>query len=299
MTVLPLVDAHHHLWNTHLNRYPWLEGEPFEAHFGNSGDLPRPYDLTAYLADIDGLNVVKSVHVEASHDPSDPVRETRWLQSLADVHGFPHGIVGFADLTKSDVGAILEAHAESPNFRGIRMSTMTPAQLREAKGDVRSKMSETAWREGFGVLSKMGLSFDLQAPAPLMAEAAEVAGLFPNAQILLTHAGLPLDRSDAGMAAWRRGMKLMAERPNIALKVTGVPMTDHHWTVDSLRPIVCEAIDIFGVDRTMFGSNFPIDGLHSSLGRLLGAYREIIADYTDAEQRAMLHDNAARLYRLG
>jgi len=295
----PMIDAHHHLWDLGVNRYPWLDGAPFEAHFGNSGDLPRPaYALDEYLADTEGQNVVKSVHVEASHDPSDPVRETRWLQSLANERGFPHGIVGFADLTKPDVRATLEAHAESPNFRGIRMSTMSPAELRNAKGDVRSKMSETPWRDGFRVLSEMGLSFDLQAPAPLMAEAAEVAAAFPRAQILLTHAGLPLDRTDAGMEAWRRGMKLMAEQTNIALKITGVPMTDHAWTVDSLRPIVLETIDIFGVERTMFGSNFPIDGLHSTYGKLFDAYREIVSGFTDAEQRAMFHDNAAHFYRL-
>ncbi|MCP4381194.1 MAG: amidohydrolase family protein [Hyphomicrobiales bacterium] len=298
MTIPPTIDAHHHLWDTATNQYPWLEGEPFDAHFGNSGDLPRPYTLDDYLADAAGQNIVKSVHVEASHDPADPVRETWWLQGLADQRGFPHAIVGFADLTRADVQATLEAHAESANFRGIRMSTMTPAQLREAKGDVRSKMSESAWRDGFKVLGDMGLSFDLQAPAPLMAEAAEVAAAFPDTPILLTHAGLPLDRSEAGMDAWRRGMRLMAERPNIALKVTGVPMTDWNWTVESLRPIVLEAIDIFGVERSMFGSNFPIDGLHSSFGTLFDAYRVIVDGFSDDEQRAMFHDNAARSYRI-
>ena len=131
-----------------------------------------------------------------------------------------------------------------------------------------------------------------------MSEAAEVAAAFGDVQILLTHAGLPLDRTAEGMAAWRRGMRKMADCPNIAVKLTGLPMTDWHWSTESLRPIVLETIDIFGVERSLFGSNFPIDGLHSSFAQLFDAYREIVAGFTPAEQAAMFHDNAVRLYRL-
>ena len=93
-------------------------------------------------------------------------------------------------------------------------------------------------------------------------------------------------------------MQLMAQQPNIALKISGIPMTDWTWTTESLRPVVLEAIACFGPARTMFGSNFPIDGLYSSYDALFDAYRLIIAGFTAAEQRAMLHDNACALYRL-
>jgi predicted TIM-barrel fold metal-dependent hydrolase len=295
---IPTIDAHHHLWDIAANNYPWLEGPAFDAHFGSSGDLPRPYRLEQYLEDTKNQNIVKSVHVEANHQQDDPVRETRWLQGLADKHGFPHAIVAFADLSKSNIREVLEGHCESANMRGIRMPTMSPAQLRNTSGDVRSKMSEADWRAGFRVLGELGLSYDLQAPAPLMSEAAEVAAAFPDTQLLLTHAGLPLDRSEAGMDAWRRGMRKMAECPNIALKITGLPMTDWNWTVDSLRPVVLEAIEIFGVERSMFGSNFPIDGLHSSFDKLFNAYREIVSQFSEDEVRALFHDNAARYYRI-
>lgn len=298
MTAIPTIDAHHHLWDTTVNRYPWLDGPPFDAHFGSSGDLPRPYLLEAYLADARNQNVVKSVHVEANHQPDDPVRESRWLQGLADEFGYPHAIVAYADLSRDDVAGVLEDHCACPNMRGIRMPTMSPAQLRDARGDVRSKMSEASWRAGFRLLGELGLSYDLQAPAPLMSEAAEVAAAFPDVQLLLTHAGLPLDRSDAGMAAWRRGMRQMAACPNIALKVTGIVMTDWNWSQDTLRPIVLEAIDIFGVERSMFGSNFPIDSLHATYDELFEAYRSIVGGCSDEEIQALFHDNAARYYRL-
>ncbi|MCL4149782.1 UNVERIFIED_CONTAM: hypothetical protein GTU68_044084 [Idotea baltica] len=298
VAVIPTIDSHHHLWDTSENEYPWLAGPSFDAHFGSSGDLPRPYLLEQYLEDTKNQNIVKSIHVEASFSPDNPVGETNWLQALADTHGFPHGIVAFANLDKPDVREVLEQHCAFANMRGIRMPTMTPAQLREAKGDIRSKMSQTDWRKGFKVLCDLDLSYDLQAPTPLMAEAAELASDFPEARIFLTHTGLPLDRTEEGMDAWRRGMKKMAERLNISVKITGLPMTDWNWTTASLRPMILETIDMFGVDRCMFGSNFPIDRLHSSFDTLFDAFREVVSDFSADEQAALFHDNAARGYRL-
>lgn len=298
MKPIPTIDAHHHLWDTQENSYPWLEGPAFDAHFGSSSGLPRPYLLDQYLADAEGQNIVKSVHVEANYDRQDPARETRWLQTLADKHGFPHAIVAYADLASEGVGSLLEQHCRAENMRGIRMPTMSPAQLRDVKGDVTSQMSEPGWQSGFSLLGDFGLSYDLQAPVPLMREAADVAASFPDIQLLLTHAGLPLDRSQAGLEAWRKGMRLMAERPNIALKITGIPMTDWNYTVDTLRPIVLESIEIFGVERAMFGSNFPIDGLHGTFDELFHAYREIVSGFSQNAQAAMFYGNAERYYRL-
>lgn len=298
MPPIPTIDTHHHLWDTTENPYPWLAGPSFDAHFGSSGDLPRPYLLEQYLEDTKNQNIVKSVHVEASYSPDNPVGETKWLQSLADRHGFPHGIVAFANLAKPDVRDTLEQHCSFANMRGIRMPTMTPAQLREAKGDTRSKMSEPDWRAGFKVLSELGLRYDLQAPTPLMSEAAELAADFPNTPILLTHTGLPLDRTEPGLEAWRHGMKKMAEQDNISVKITGLPMTDWNWTIESLKPMVLETIDIFGVNRSMFGSNFPIDGLHSTYDTLFDAFREIVSEFSADEIKALFHDNAARSYDL-
>ncbi|MGI9368031.1 MAG: amidohydrolase family protein [Ruegeria sp.] len=298
MTPIATIDAHHHLWDTSENSYPWLDGPSFDAHFGSSGDLPRPYLLDQYLADAANQNIVKSVHVEANFNRDDPVAETRWLQNLADRHGFPHGIVAYADFGNANVGQVLEGHCAYANMRGIRMPTMSPAQLRDAKGDVQSQMSESGWRSGFALLGEFGLSYDLQAPVQLMREASEVAKTFPEIQLLLTHAGLPLDRSEPGMKAWRDGMKRMADCPNIALKITGIPMTDWNYGVETLRPIVLESIEIFGVERSMFGSNFPIDGLHGSFDKLFDAYREIVSGFSDEDARAMFHDNAERFYKL-
>ena len=294
----PCIDSHHHLWDLTANHFPWLVGPPVEAHFGPYEKIRKNYLVGDYLNDIRGQAIVKSVHIEAGCDPSDPVKETRWLQAQADAHGFPHGIVAHANLAADDVQAVLEAHCRFPNVRGIRMMMRPPGQLRRGRLSAGSPMNDPAWHRGFSILGKMGLSFDLQAPPPLMADAAGVAASFPDIQIVLTHAGLPLDRTADGMAAWRKGMRLLAERPNIAVKVSGIPMTDWRWTVESLRPIVLETIDIFGIGRTMFGSNFPVDKLYSDYATLWSAYRQIAIAFTPEEQQRLFHDNAQRVYRL-
>ncbi len=296
--MIPIVDAHHHLWDLAANHYPWLSGPPVTAHFGPYDRIRKTYGVAEYLRDARGQHVVQSVHVEAGADPADPVRETRWLQAQADRYGFPHGIVAYADLAAPDAPAVLEAHRSFPNVRGIRMMAWPPGQLRGSGDPGRSRMSDRAWRRGFARLPTLGLTFDLQAPPPLMAEAAALAADFPDVGLALTHAGLPLDRSPEGLAAWRAGMRALAERPNVCVKVSGLAMTDWHWTVDSLRPLVLETIEIFGVDRAMFGSNFPVDGLYSDFDTLFDAYRRIVAGFTLDEQRRLFHDNARRFYRL-
>jgi predicted TIM-barrel fold metal-dependent hydrolase len=297
MAAIPTIDAHHHLWDLRAVRYPWLTGPPVQAHFGPYEKIRCDYLIEQFLEDIRTQHVVKSVHVEAGADPTDSVRETRWLQAVADRHGFPHAIVAHADLGAADVAATLEAHRGFPNVRGIRMLTRRPGELRrDDPGE--SLLSDPAWRRGFARLGPLGLSFDLQAPVPFMAEAAALAAAFPDIPIALTHAGLPLDRSPEGLAAWRRGMRGLAERPNVWVKISGIPMTDWRWTVDSLRPIVLETIEIFGVGRAMVGSNFPVDGLYSDYDTLFDAYRAITAGFTAAEQARLFHDNAQRFYRL-
>jgi predicted TIM-barrel fold metal-dependent hydrolase len=93
-------------------------------------------------------------------------------------------------------------------------------------------------------------------------------------------------------------MALLAQCPNIATKISGLGMVDHHWKVESIRPFVLEAIDLFGVERCMFASNFPVDKMFSDYDVLWNAFRTITAGFAAAERAALFHDNAARFYRL-
>lgn len=292
----PIADAHHHLWALGTGRYGWLTGAPREAVFGNTAPLMRDYEIADYLADMAGVAPVKSVHIQASFD--DPLGETRWLQGIADEHGFPHGIVAFASLAEPGVEAILEALRAHANVRGIRQIMSwhrNPAWTFTDRADL---MRDSAWRRGFGLLRKYDLSFDLMIYSGQLGDALALARAFPDTPILLNHTGSPADRDADGLKGWRDGMAALAQAGNVAVKISDLGAYDHDWTVESIRPFVLHAIEAFGVARCMFASDFPVAGLHGGADAVYDAFKAIVADLSADEQRALFHDNAVRFYRL-
>ncbi|MFW6077766.1 MAG: amidohydrolase family protein [Hyphomicrobiales bacterium] len=295
------VDAHHHIWDLKNHVYPWLqEGPPRQRVYGDSAPLRTDYLLSDYLRDLEGFRFVKSVYLQCGYDPDNPVGETRYVQSVADrdPNGFPHAIVAHADLDADDVDDVLRQHCESPNMRGIRMLLSwheTPRYQWAPRGDY---LTDPKWLRGYERLAVHDLSFDAQLYPGQMPDLVTVARRVPEVPLVIDHTGMPIEREHGGLEAWRDGMRQLAEMPHVHLKISGLGMVDHHWTTESIRPIVREAIDIFGVDRCMFASNFPVDKLKSDLATLYDAFLAIVADYPVADQKAMFHDNAVRFYRL-
>jgi predicted TIM-barrel fold metal-dependent hydrolase len=159
-------------------------------------------------------------------------------------------------------------------------------------------VGDPAWRRGFALLERYGLSFDLQTPWWHLEEAAILARDFPNTQIILNHTGLPADRSPEGLAGWRRAMATLAACPNAAVKISGLGQPGQPWTVAANRPVVRDAIAIFGVERCMFASNFPVDGLCATFDAIYSGFKTIVRDLCAPDQRRLFHDNATRFYRL-
>lgn len=164
-------------------------------------------------------------------------------------------------------------------------------------GELRSLMSDERWRRGYAELARHGLHFDLQTPWWNLAEAACLARDFPDTLIVLNHAGLPSDRSDEGLAAWQRAMARFAECPNVALKISGIGQAGRRWSVEDNAWIVRESIALFGVERAMFASNFPVDSLCGSFDDIYGGFKRIVADLPYADQERLFHSNARRIYR--
>lgn len=297
---MQVVDPHIHLWDLEINVYPWL-ANPGEIFTGDYRSIAKTHLLADFDADAGAIEATKLVHIDAGHDPADPVRETRWLQGVADdpaSGGRPNAIVGSADFSKDDVEHTLAAHAESPNFRGIRQILNVHSNKRlDFVG--RHFMAEPAWRQRFRLLAKYGLSFDLQLYPHQMRDAAKLAPENPEVPIILNHAGMFADRNSVeGWRMWRDGLRALAAQPNVSAKISGLGMLDHQWTTESIRPYVLETIDAFGTDRAMFASNFPVDRLYSSYEKLWNAYASIVADMTLAEQAALFRHNAERIYRI-
>ena len=296
-----MIDAHHHLYDLEESPYPWLQvDEPPQIFVGDLRPVMKTYDIDDYLADCVPYGVQKSVHVEVGWDPADPVGETRWLQGVADSHGFPHGIVASAELQEDGVAEVLEGHCASANMRGVRqllLSHTDPLYNLCPRADL---LTDPQWRTGFALLEQHGLSFDLQVYPHQMGDAADLVAAFPGTQIVLDHAGFPIERASGGLERWRAGMTGLAAHPNVAVKISGLGQVDHQWTLESIRPIVAETIELFGVERCLFASNFPIDSLYSDYGTLISSFERIVSTLglSEAESDALFYTNAERVYRL-
>jgi len=297
MDDFPIIDAHHHLFDLGKHRYPWLQDGVKPIVFGDYSSICRDYVLEDFLEDCKNQNVVKSVHLDVGFDPNDPVGETRWLQAVADAHGFPHGIVGYANLSTPNVRDVLEGHLAFTNFRGIRQSLNYHPDPVKTYLDRPGVSRESDWRRGFALLREFGLSFDLQIYYPQMEEAFDLARAFPDTQIILDHTGMQVDGPE-NFSAWKTGMLRLAASPNVACKISGLGMGDWTWTTQTIRPYALSAIDAFGVERCMFASNFPVDKLFSSYDAIFDAFKEITTGFSPGERRRLFHDNAEKFYRL-
>jgi predicted TIM-barrel fold metal-dependent hydrolase len=290
------IDAHHHLFARDLTQYPMLVQPSVERFYGDTEHLKREFGPAQYIALARAHNVVKSVYVESGFHQ--PVQETAYAQSIADQYGFPQAIIAKGDLESPSIAADLEVHMRSANFRGVRVCLNWDTDSRRASAPRAGVAREPRWRAGYGELAKRSLTADIMILPGQFDDLAAIAADFPQVQIILNHAGLPFSDGPEGLRPWSDGMRRLARCPNIAVKISGLGMVDHHWTVDTIRGLVTTTIDVFGTDRCLFASNFPIDGMYSSYGALFDAFEDITGALPQSERVKLFHDNAARIYRI-
>ena len=291
-----IIDAHHHIWR--LAKTPWLNGPPVARIFGDYGALRRDYPAQEFIGCAQRCGVEQSVYVQINVAAGDEIEEVEWVQATADAHRYPQGIIGFADLASPGLAATLDAQSACRNFRGIRQQLHwheNPAYRFAARPD---SMNDPAWRRGLAMLGERGLLFELQVFASQMADAARLARDFPRIRFVLLHAGMLEDTSPSGWAFWRAGMERLAAQPNVMVKLSGLGTFSHQCAVALWQPIVRATIELFGVERCIFGSNFPIESLWTTYERIIAVMRACVAHRGAAEQRAIFYDNAKRVYRL-
>lgn len=296
---MKIIDCQHHLWDITKPWYPEFSGASEPRIWGSTGELKRSYLLDDYFADLQDTEVVKSVHIQAC-TRENAIAETRWLQDLAEdprSRGFPHAIVAWADFSDPGVEASLAAQKAFPNVRGIRqvVTRNSDPLLNQARIDF---LNDAGWLGNFGKLADYGLSFDLQLSTPQLADAARLAGVNSNVMIALLHYAFPVERHRAGMERWRTGMRELSKHSNVYVKLCGLGMTDCHWRPDSIKPFVFDAIDMFGVNRCMFGSNFPVDSLTSSYSALVSSMKSLLSTCSEEDRHKLFYANAARFYRI-
>ena len=295
--MLSLIDTHQHFWNPEAHYYPWLNDAGYPPHrYGDHSALKRPYLPEDYRRDTAGVDLLGSVCMEAEWDPRDPVGEMRFIASLREHSGLPSVAIGQAWLHQDDAEATLEQLAAFDFVRGIRQKPRANASPNDSAP---GGMTDAAWLRGYALLARHGFHYELQTPHWHLPEAAAVARDFPGTRIVVNHTGMPSDRSAEGLAAWRKAMALVAACPNVAVKISGIGLAGKRWSVEENRGVVLDTISIFGIDRCMFASNFPVDGMCASFETIFTGFAEIVRDFSPLEQQALFHDNAQRIYRFG
>ena len=291
---LAIVDAHQHFWDPFSHNYPWLDAEPpIPFRYGDYRAIRRRYLPPDYLIDAAPLRVEKSVYVEAEWNPKDPLGEMRYIEQLRSAHGLPTVAVAQAWLDHDDAPRILEQQAAMTFVRSVRHK---PRANRSPNDTAPGGMTDSKWRAGFAEVARNGLRFDLQTPWWHLHEAAQLATAYPDSPIILNHTGLPADRSEEGLRGWKHAMATIAPCPNVTVKISGLGQPGAAWTVAANKDIVRTTIDLFGPTRCMFASNFPVDSLCATFTTIYDGFREIVRDFSSAEQRALFHDNAIRIY---
>jgi len=291
-----IIDAHHHIWRQ--RDLPWLLGPMQPRIFGPYEPIRRDYLIDEYLADLAGSSVTKSVYVQCNWAKERFEDEVAYVQQVADEKGFPHAIVGYADFLVDDVRPQLDRLTKYSGMRGLRMQLQwhENPQYQFASGPDLAR--EPRLQKNVGHLADYGWTFDLQVFAGQMEGAAELVASAPKVTFILQHAGMLEDLSQDGWARWRKGMQLLAKHPNVAAKLSALGTFIHRNDPEHIAAIVRETIALFGADRCLFGSNFPVEKLWTSYADLIAAYRKAIDPLGAAVARAALHDTAARIYRL-
>jgi predicted TIM-barrel fold metal-dependent hydrolase len=266
-----------------LFRYSWL---------GSLPALNRSFRMSDYLAAAKGLDVVKSVHLEADVDESYMLDETRHVLALGNQPDNPlEGIVACGRPESDDFKSYLDQIAGHPKLKGIRRVLHTqPDEVGQG----------VTFINNVALLSGYGLSFDLCVLARQIPIAIRLVSKCPDVVFILDHCGVPQVR-EKNLDPWRSYITEIAKFSNVSCKISGlVAYADpQRWTTDDLRPFVEHAIASFGWDRVLFGSDWPVCTLSASYQQWVAALKEITRDAGEVNQRKLFRDNALRVYRLG
>jgi len=289
MNKLEFVDTHIHFWNL---QHPELHYAFLQPGFkdpiikGTEKLREFNYQVDDYIKETRNSNVVKAIHVQAAIGSKDPVKETEWLQAMADLKGIPHAIVAHSDLKSPTVEAELKRHCQYANIRGIRDFSYG------------NYLVDPAFHRGFALLGKYNLVASLDVKWEDMGKLRALAEKFSNIPIVLDHCGFPLKRTPDYFKKWKTGISNLGKAKNVICKISGLGMCDPTWTVDSIRPWVLHCIETFGPGRCLFATNWPVDKLRSTYDEVIDAYTKIIADFTQDEQKKMFSKNAEKLYQI-
>ncbi|MEP7271738.1 MAG: amidohydrolase family protein [Acidobacteriota bacterium] len=281
---MEILDTHQHLWDLDRLSYSWCR---------RTQVLNRSFTTTDYLIASSDTGVTGSIFVEADVDEPDVLAETRFALALAEsdtVLSPPMlGVVAAIRPESSEFRPYLESIASHPRLKGVRRILHTePDEL----------STGAQFRDNVALLEDYGLSFDLCVLARQLPLAIELVDWCPRVAFILDHVGNPPIR-EGNLENWRADLRQLSLRPNVSCKLSGlVTQADHQqWTAGDLRPVIEHAIECFGWDRVLFGSDWPVCTRASTLRRWVEALMELTMHCGEENQRKLFRANAARIYR--
>jgi L-fuconolactonase len=273
------IDAHHHFWKYDPVRYSWMN-ERMEV-------LKKDYQPADLLVEIEKTGIDGVVSVQADQS----MLETDELLEHATRHDFIKGVVGWFPLADSSVEELLSEYANNPWLKGVRHVVQDEPDDRFILGN--------AFNEGIRKLEQFDLVYDILIYERQLAPSIEFVDLHPNLSFVLDHVAKPRI-GDGVMDPWKEQMFDMARRENVTCKLSGMATEANwtEWTLDGLRPYMDVALDAFGPNRLMFGSDWPVARLAVDYEPWVNLCREFISTLSPHEREAIEGGNAIRAYRL-
>jgi L-fuconolactonase len=274
-----IIDSHQHFWQVRAFDYPWMTPQ-VEL-------LCRDYLPPTLEPILQRNGVDQTILVQASNS----VAETRWLLDLADRNSFIGGVVGWVDLKSEDVARQLDEFTAHPKFKGVR-------HLVESEPTDDWLTQETVIR-GLRELSSRGLSYDLLVHTRHLKHARTVVEECPELRFVIDHLAKPPIASGE-IEEWAQELKQLAAFPNVSCKLSGLATEANwpNWSVEDLRPYVETALEYFGSDRMMFGSDWPVCLLAATYDRVRESFEMLLAGLDDKDRRRVFSENAIKFYRI-
>ena len=290
---MKLVDAHHHIWPA--DGLPWLDGQMIPRIFGPYEPLRgKAYTIDSYKADAEARDFAQSVYVQANWRLEDSLKEVEWVQAQHERTGWPHAIVGSADLFAPDALDMIDAQLEvSPLLRGTRLQLHWHEHEPFRFASAPDRAQDETFNRNLARLPERGLLFELQVFPNQLDSALKLVEAHPDLTFVLIHAGMPI----AG-EPWRDALTQLAQRPNVCVKLSGQGTFVHRVDPELIADVTKVVLDAFGSGRAMFGSNFPIESLWTDFSSLIDAWLGVLAEYPGEVRADVLGRTARRIYRL-
>lgn len=284
MPPFPIIDSHVHLWDPEKYRMPWLDNVPA---------INRSIDLHDYDVATDGIDVEGLVYLQVEVAPAYALLEARDLVELSKSESIVAGIVPWAPLEYGEQARYFleELVSLGPGIKGVR-------RIVQDEPDPAFCL-QPGFVRGNQLLAEFGLSSDICCTYVQLAENVELVRRCPETSFVLDHIAKPNIRGRE-FEPWGRQMRELASLPNVDCKLSGVVTeAEHqHWTLEDIKPYVLHTLDVFGEDRVMFGSDWPVATLAAEYARWVDAVETLTADLSGGAKRKLWHDNAKRFYRL-